>query len=221
MSGPWHLDNTQPQGYQATWTHDLSGLHWEGEMGALLIHSFVFVCFGIDGLKLSAFVFTRILRTHTYSSVDFAFIGSVRSTKLVVVKRLCTWQFLYYSGTYLLFLPLLMPCDFCVLLILCMIRARCILFYVFYKWYARALTRDKWLLYVLLFFDFQPYLIDGFKFDFRIYTLVTSCDPLRIFVFKDGLARFATNKYCEPTHNNTVSLQTDFWYLTPSQWWCL
>jgi len=49
----------------------------------------------------------------------------------------------------------------------------------------------------------RPFLIDGFKFDLRIYTLVTSCDPLRIFLFKDGLARFATNKYCEPTHNNT------------------
>ncbi|XP_060583324.1 tubulin polyglutamylase ttll6-like isoform X10 [Ruditapes philippinarum] len=48
----------------------------------------------------------------------------------------------------------------------------------------------------------RPLLIDGFKFDLRIYTLVTSCDPLRIFVFKDGLARFATNKYTEPTHSN-------------------
>lgn len=47
-------------------------------------------------------------------------------------------------------------------------------------------------------------LIDGFKFDLRIYTLVTSCDPLRIFVFKDGLARFATNKYMEPTNSNIV-----------------
>ncbi|XP_012937391.1 tubulin polyglutamylase ttll6 isoform X3 [Aplysia californica] len=49
----------------------------------------------------------------------------------------------------------------------------------------------------------RPFLIDGFKFDLRIYTLITSCDPLRIFVFKDGLARFATNKYSEPTNNNT------------------
>ncbi|CAL1538825.1 unnamed protein product [Lymnaea stagnalis] len=49
----------------------------------------------------------------------------------------------------------------------------------------------------------KPFLIDGFKFDLRVYTLVTSCDPLRIFVFKDGLARFATNKYSEPNHSNT------------------
>ncbi|KAI2575845.1 hypothetical protein G5576_011959 [Homo sapiens] len=49
---------------------------------------------------------------------------------------------------------------------------------------------------------FQPLLIDGFKFDMRVYVLITSCDPLRIFTYEEGLARFATTPYMEPSHNN-------------------
>nr|XP_040032835.1 tubulin polyglutamylase ttll6 isoform X1 [Gasterosteus aculeatus aculeatus] len=48
----------------------------------------------------------------------------------------------------------------------------------------------------------RPYIIDGYKFDLRIYVLVTSCDPLSIFMFKEGLARFCTSKYSEPTQGN-------------------
>ncbi|XP_068265935.1 tubulin polyglutamylase TTLL13 [Nyctibius grandis] len=48
----------------------------------------------------------------------------------------------------------------------------------------------------------KPFLVDGFKFDMRVYVLVTSCDPLRIFVYKEGLARFATMRYNDPSSRN-------------------
>ncbi|XP_074915753.1 tubulin polyglutamylase TTLL6 isoform X3 [Chelonoidis abingdonii] len=48
----------------------------------------------------------------------------------------------------------------------------------------------------------RPFIIDRFKFDLRIYVLVTSCDPLRIFVYSEGLARFATSAYSDPSHSN-------------------
>ncbi|XP_067570417.1 tubulin polyglutamylase TTLL6 isoform X1 [Pseudorca crassidens] len=48
----------------------------------------------------------------------------------------------------------------------------------------------------------KPFIIDGFKFDLRIYVLMTSCDPLRIFVYNEGLARFATTSYSRPCPDN-------------------
>ena len=48
----------------------------------------------------------------------------------------------------------------------------------------------------------KPFLIDGLKFDLRIYVLLAGCDPLRIFIYKEGLARFATETYITPKRDN-------------------
>lgn len=55
----------------------------------------------------------------------------------------------------------------------------------------------------------NPLLIEGYKFDMRIYVLVTSFHPLEAFVYREGFARFSTEKYSlEPMDmkNNFVHL---------------
>jgi hypothetical protein len=47
-----------------------------------------------------------------------------------------------------------------------------------------------------------PYLIDGFKFDFRFYLLITDLQPLTLFIYREGIARFCTRKYHPPTRHN-------------------
>ncbi len=41
----------------------------------------------------------------------------------------------------------------------------------------------------------EPYLLDGYKFDLRLYILVTSFDPLEAFIYDEGFARLSTVLY--------------------------
>lgn len=57
----------------------------------------------------------------------------------------------------------------------------------------------------------NPLLINGHKFDLRVYVVVTSYEPLRVYVFKEGLARFASESYSTKlTKNNKFIHLTNY-----------
>ena len=45
----------------------------------------------------------------------------------------------------------------------------------------------------------NPLTVDKLKFDLRIYVALTSINPLRIYMYDEGLVRFATAEYSAPT----------------------
>lgn len=55
----------------------------------------------------------------------------------------------------------------------------------------------------------NPLLINGHKFDLRVYVVITSYEPLRLYVFREGLARFASESY-----STKANKQNKFMHLT-------
>ena len=64
--------------------------------------------------------------------------------------------------------------------------------------------------YIVSRYVSKPHLINGKKYDLRLYVLVTSFDPLKIYLFKDGLVRLATVPYT----TSKASLKQRFVHLT-------
>lgn len=58
----------------------------------------------------------------------------------------------------------------------------------------------------------DPLLVNGHKFDLRIYVLVTSFHPLIVYIYNDGLARFAAEKYIneEGSYGQTFAHLTNY-----------
>lgn len=65
----------------------------------------------------------------------------------------------------------------------------------------------------------NPLLIEGYKFDLRIYVLVTSFNPLEAFIYREGFARFSSKKFStepsdindEKIHLTNSSIQRKYW----------
>ncbi|KAI8917215.1 tubulin-tyrosine ligase family-domain-containing protein [Powellomyces hirtus] len=56
----------------------------------------------------------------------------------------------------------------------------------------------------------KPYLIAGRKFDIRLYVAVTSFEPLRVYLYGDGIVRFASERYS----SSSKSIRNRFIHLT-------
>lgn len=57
----------------------------------------------------------------------------------------------------------------------------------------------------------NPLVLFGHKFDLRLYVVVTCFDPLRIYIYREGLVRFASEKY---NNEDLVSDEAKFSHLT-------
>eukprot|EP00397_Hematodinium_sp_SG-2012_P002465 GEMP01002471.1.p1 GENE.GEMP01002471.1~~GEMP01002471.1.p1 ORF type:complete len:1127 (+),score=211.50 GEMP01002471.1:178-3558(+) len=65
--------------------------------------------------------------------------------------------------------------------------------------------------YVIQRYISRPLLVDGYKFDLRVYVVVTSILPLTAYIFDEGHGRFCTHQYKKPREEN---LKDPFMHVT-------
>ena len=51
---------------------------------------------------------------------------------------------------------------------------------------------------------YDSVLNNGYKFDIRMYVLITSVDPLILYVHEKGKARHATKRYLKPKYKTVI-----------------
>lgn len=56
-----------------------------------------------------------------------------------------------------------------------------------------------------------PFLLHSYKFDFRFYLFISTLSPFTVYLYHEGIARFCTNSYVNPTRDN---LKDHFIHLT-------
>ena len=64
--------------------------------------------------------------------------------------------------------------------------------------------------YVISTYLMRPHLLNLLKYDLRIYVLVTSFDPLTIYIYDEGLVRFATQPYSTKNRKSRFAHLTNF-----------
>jgi hypothetical protein len=52
----------------------------------------------------------------------------------------------------------------------------------------------------------RPLLLDGYKFDLRLYVCVTSMNPLEAFIYREGFTRLSTEPYRSVCAHTLVAL---------------